>query len=228
MKRRITCASIGENGDRNAVDAAFAKAHHVTKLDLVVNRLVQAPMEARAVNAEYDTASDRYTLYLSSQNPHIIRSVLASSLLKVPENKIRVIAPDVGGGFGMKSFAYAEEGVVSWAAKKLGRPVKWTSDRSESFLTDSQARDHVTHAELALDAEGTFLALRASTVANLGAYLSTFASAIPTFFYTTILAGTYRTPAIYCEVKGVFNKHGPRGCIPWRRPTPKACWFTND
>lgn len=198
-----------ENGDRNAVDAAFAKAHHVTKLDLVVNRLVQAPMEARAVNAEYDTASDRYTLYLSSQNPHIIRSVLASSLLKVPENKIRVIAPDVGGGFGMKSFAYAEEGVVSWAAKKLGRPVKWTSDRSESFLTDSQARDHVTHAELALDAEGTFLALRASTVANLGAYLSTFASAIPTFFYTTILAGTYRTPAIYCEVKGVFTNTVP-------------------
>jgi carbon-monoxide dehydrogenase large subunit len=195
-------------GDKAAADAAFVAAHHVTKLDFVINRLVQVPMEPRAVLAEYDIAGGRYTLHLSCQNPHIIRSIIAS-VLKGPESKFRLVAPDVGGGFGAKSFAYAEECIAAWVARKLNRPIKWTAERLESFLTDAQARDHVTHAELALDANGTFLALRASTIANLGGYLSTFAPAIPTFFYATILAGPYRTPAIYCEVKGVFTTTVP-------------------
>ncbi len=198
-----------ENGNKDAVEAAFANAYHVTKLDFIVNRLVQVPMEVRAVNAEYDRISGRYTIYLSSQNPHMARSLMAIDILHVPETKVRVIAPDVGGGFGAKSFAYGEECIAAWAARKLDRPVKWTSSRSESFLTDSQARDHVTHAELALDADGTFLALRVRTTANLGAYLSTFGPAIPTFFFTTIMSGTYTTPAIHCEIRGVFTNTVP-------------------
>jgi carbon-monoxide dehydrogenase large subunit len=193
---------IGEEAQTNA---AFAKAAHVTKLDVVNNRLVANPMEPRAAIGDFDRGTGEYTLYTTTQNPHVIRLLMCAFVLQLPEHKVRVVAPDVGGGFGMKIFHYAEEATVTWAAGKLGRPVKWTSERSESFISDAQGRDHVTHAELALDKDGKFLALKVSTVANLGAYLSSFAPAVPTYLYATLLAGTYTTPAIYAEVKGVFT-----------------------
>ncbi|HWK45764.1 MAG TPA: xanthine dehydrogenase family protein molybdopterin-binding subunit [Stellaceae bacterium] len=194
-----------EIGDRAAVDAAFAKAAHVTKLDLVNNRLVANPMEPRAAIGDYDRGTGDYTLYTTSQNPHVIRLLMGAYVLHLPEHKLRVVAPDVGGGFGSKIYHYAEEAIVTWASAKVKRPVKWTADRSEAFLSDAQGRDHVSHAELALDADGKFLALRVETTANLGAYLSTFAPAIPTILYATLLAGTYTTPAIHCAVKAVFT-----------------------
>ncbi|HXP30461.1 MAG TPA: xanthine dehydrogenase family protein molybdopterin-binding subunit [Stellaceae bacterium] len=196
-------------GDKAAADAAFAKAAHVTKLDIINNRLVPNAMEPRAYIGEYDRASGDYTLYTTCQNPHAIRLLMGAFVLHQPEHKIRVIAPDVGGGFGSKIFHYGEEATVTWAAAKLGRPVKWTAARSESFISDAQGRDHVTHAELALDKDGKFLALRVATLANLGGYLSTFGPAVPTWLYGTLLAGTYTTPAIYVEVKGVFTNTVP-------------------
>jgi carbon-monoxide dehydrogenase large subunit len=196
-------------GDKAAADAAFAKAAHVTKLDIVNNRLVANAMEPRAYIGEYDRASGDYTLYTTCQNPHAIRLLMGAFVLHQPEHKIRVIAPDVGGGFGSKIFHYGEEATVTWAAAKLGRPVKWTAERSESFISDAQGRDHVTHAELALDKNAKFLALRVATLANLGGYLSTFGPAVPTWLYGTLLAGTYTTPAIYVEVKGVFTNTVP-------------------
>ncbi len=198
-----------EIGDKAATDAAFAKAHHVTRIDLVNNRIVHNAIEPRSAIAEYNRATGDYTLYTSSQNPHVIRLLMGAFVLGIPESKLRVVAPDVGGGFGSKIFHYAEEAVVTWAAGKLGRRIKWTADRSESFLTDAHGRDHLTHAELALDKDGKFLGLRVSTLANMGAYLSTFASCIPTYLYGTLLAGPYATPAIYCEVKAVFTNTVP-------------------
>jgi carbon-monoxide dehydrogenase large subunit len=198
-----------ELGDKGAVDAAIAKAAHVSKLSLVNQRLVPNAIEPRSALGEYDAATGDYTLYTSSQNPHVIRLLMCAFVLHLPEHKVRVVAPDVGGGFGSKIFHYAEEAVVTWAAKKAGRPIKWTSDRSEAFLTDAQGRDHVSEAQLALDKDGHFLALKVSTVANMGAYLSTFASAVPTYLYGTLLAGQYRTPAIYVEVKAVFTHTTP-------------------
>ncbi|MCH7889540.1 MAG: xanthine dehydrogenase family protein molybdopterin-binding subunit, partial [Proteobacteria bacterium] len=156
-----------ELGDKAATDGAFANAHHVTKLDIVNNRKVPNALETRAALAEYDPASDSYTLYSSSQIPHLMRLLLAAFVLAIPENKLRVISPDVGGGFGSKISHYPEEVVVTWASKKVGRPVKWTADRSEAFLSDTHGRDHLTHAELALDADGKFLGLRVETKANL-------------------------------------------------------------
>ena len=158
-------------GDKDAVDAAFAKAAHVTKLDIINNRLVPNAMEPRAAIGDYDAGQDQFTLYTTSQNPHVARLVLSAFIGIAPEHKLRVIAPDVGGGFGSKIFIYAEETVCIWAAKKVGRPVKWVAERTEAFLADAHGRDHVTTAELALDASGKILALRASTKANLGAYL---------------------------------------------------------
>jgi carbon-monoxide dehydrogenase large subunit len=196
-------------GDKAAADAAFAKAAHVTKLDLVNNRLVPNAMEPRAYIGEYERGTGTYTLYTTTQNPHAIRLLMGAFVLHQPEHKLRVVAPDVGGGFGSKIYHYAEEAAVTWAAGQLAQPVKWVAERSESFLSDAQGRDHVTHAELALDKDGKFLALRVSTLANLGAYLSTFAAAVPTYLYATLLAGTYTTPAIYAEVKGVFTHTVP-------------------
>ncbi|MSP66806.1 MAG: xanthine dehydrogenase family protein molybdopterin-binding subunit [Alphaproteobacteria bacterium] len=196
-------------GDAAAVDQAFAKAAHVTTIDLYNNRLVANAIEPRAAIGEYDPAADRHTLYTASQNPHVIRLLMGAYVLKLPEAKLRVVSPDVGGGFGSKIYHYAEEALVTWAAKKVGRPVKWTADRSESFISDAQGRDHVTHAELALDKSGKFLALRVQTTANLGGYLSTFSTAIPTYLYATLLAGLYTTPAIYCGVKAVFTNTVP-------------------
>ncbi|MBN9425402.1 MAG: xanthine dehydrogenase family protein molybdopterin-binding subunit [Burkholderiales bacterium] len=197
------------HGDAAAVQAAFAQAAHVTKLEFVNNRLIPNAMEPRAANASYARHDDSYTLYVSNQNPHVERLLMAAFVLGIPESKLRVVAPDVGGGFGSKIFLYAEETALVWAAKRVGRPIKWTAERSESFLTDAHGRDHVTTAELAMDAQGNFLALRVATTANLGAYLSTFASSVPTILYATLLAGQYKTPAIYCEVKAVFTNTAP-------------------
>jgi carbon-monoxide dehydrogenase large subunit len=196
-------------GDKAAVDAAFAQAKHVTKLDIVNNRLIPNAMEPRAAIGEYDAGNDSLTLYTTSQNPHVTRLVLAAFIGLAPEHKLRVIAPDVGGGFGSKIFIYAEETVCLWAARKVNRPVKWTAERTESFLADAHGRDHVTTAELAVDGDGKILALRASTIANLGGYLSTFASSVPTYLYAPLLSGQYNIPAIYCEVDTVYTNTAP-------------------
>jgi carbon-monoxide dehydrogenase large subunit len=196
-------------GDKAATDAAFARAHHVTKLDIVNQRLVPNPMEPRAAIGDYDSGNDAFTLWTTSQNPHVARLVLSAFVGIAPEHKLRVIAPDVGGGFGSKIFIYAEETVCAWASKRVGRPVKWTSDRSEAFLSDAHGRDHITHAELALDDKGKILGLKVATRANMGAYLSTFASSIPTYLYATLLSGQYDIPAIYCEVDAVYTTTTP-------------------
>jgi carbon-monoxide dehydrogenase large subunit len=196
-------------GDKAAVDAAFATAAHVTKLDIVNNRLIPNAIEPRAALAVYDRADDAYTLYVTSQNPHVERLLMTAFVLGLPEHKVRVIAPDVGGGFGSKIYLYPEETAMVFASKRINLPIKWAAERSESFLSDAHGRDHVTHAELALDMGGKFLALRVQTTANMGAYLSTFASCIPTILYATLLAGQYATPAIHCEVTATFTNTAP-------------------
>ncbi len=196
-------------GDKAAVDAAFAKAAHVTKLEFINNRLIPNAIEPRAANATYSRADDSYTLYVASQNPHVERLLMTAFVLGLPEHKVRVVAPDVGGGFGSKIYLYAEDVAVTWASRQLNRPVKWTAERSESFVSDAHGRDHHTVAELAMDKDGKFLAMRVHTTANMGAYLSTFASCIPTILYATLLAGQYTTPAIYCEVTAVFTNTAP-------------------
>ncbi len=196
-------------GDEAGTQAAFAKAAHVTKLDIVNNRLVPNPMEPRAAVGDYDSGTGGFTLYTTSQNPHVARLVLSAFIGIAPEHKLRVIAPDVGGGFGSKIFIYAEETVCVWAAKKVGRPVKWVADRTEAFLSDAHGRDHVTHAEMALDASGKILGLRVKTQANLGAYLSTFSSCVPTYLYAPLLSGQYDIPAIYVEVDGIYTNTAP-------------------
>jgi aerobic carbon-monoxide dehydrogenase large subunit len=196
-------------GDKAPTDAAFAKAAHVTKLDLVNNRLIPNAMEPRAALGEYDSGTDVQTLYTTSQNPHVARVVLSAFQGVAPENKLRVIAPDVGGGFGSKIFIYNEETVCIWAAKKIDRPVKWTAERTESFLADAHGRDHVSRAELALDANGKILAMRVHTIANLGAYPSTFWASVPTYLYGILLSGQYDIAAIYCEVDGVYTNTAP-------------------
>jgi carbon-monoxide dehydrogenase large subunit len=198
-----------ELGDKAAVDEAFARAAHVTTIDLINNRLVPNAIEPRAAIGHYDAANDDYTLYTTSQNPHVIRLLMGAFVLNIPEHKLRVYAPDVGGGFGSKIYHYAEEALVTWASKRVGRPVKWVAERSESFLSDAHGRDHLTHAEMAFDAQGRVIALKADTLANMGAYLSTFAPCIPTWLHGTLLAGQYTTPAIYCNVKAVFTNTVP-------------------
>jgi aerobic carbon-monoxide dehydrogenase large subunit len=196
-------------GDAKAVDAAFKAAKHVTKLDLINNRLVPNAIEPRAAIGEYDAGTQSFTLWNTTQNPHVARLVISAFVGVAPEHKLRVIAPDVGGGFGSKIFIYPEEVVCLWAAKKVGRPVKWVADRSESFLADAHGRDHVTRAEMAFDIDGRILALRAKTIANLGAYMSTFSSSVPTYLYATLLSGQYDIPQIYCEVDAVYTNTVP-------------------
>jgi carbon-monoxide dehydrogenase large subunit len=196
-------------GDPKGADAAFRAAKHVTSLDIVNNRLVPNAMEPRAALAEYDAGTDQLTLWNTSQNPHVARLVISAFVGMAPEHKLRVIAPDVGGGFGSKIFIYPEEVVALWAARRVGRPIKWTSDRSEAFLADAHGRDHITHAEMAFDADGKILGLRAKTLANIGAYMSTFSSAIPTYMYATLLSGQYAIPQIYCEVDAVYTNTVP-------------------
>jgi carbon-monoxide dehydrogenase large subunit len=195
--------------NKAAVDEAISKAAHVTRLELVNNRLVANAMEPRAAIGEYDRSRDEHTLYTTSQNPHVIRLLMGAFVLNIPEHKLRVVAPDVGGGFGSKIYHYAEEAFVTWAAKQVGRPVKWTASRSEAFLSDAQGRDHVTTIELALDENNNFTALRCHTLANMGAYLSTFAPCIPTWLHGTLLAGNYRTPLVFTNVKAVFTNTVP-------------------
>ncbi|MET4807233.1 xanthine dehydrogenase family protein molybdopterin-binding subunit [Limibacillus sp. MBR-115] len=198
-----------ELGDQAAVDDAISNASHVATLKLVNNRLIPNAMEPRSALAEYEPGTGNYILHSTSQNPHLLRLILCAFVLGLPEHKVRVIAPDVGGGFGSKIYCYAEETVCTWAAKKVGRPIKWTADRSESFLADAHGRDHVTEVKLALDANGKFTALKVDTIANMGAYLSNFASCVPTYLYATLLAGQYTTPVIYANVKAVFTNTAP-------------------
>ncbi|WP_147126733.1 xanthine dehydrogenase family protein molybdopterin-binding subunit [Shimia ponticola] len=195
--------------DLDAVQNAFDTAHHVTTLELKNNRLVANPMEPRVAVGDYARHSDESTLYTTSQNPHVIRLLMGAFVLGIPEHKLRVVAPDVGGGFGAKIYHYAEEAIVTFAAKALGRPVKWTSSRSEAFVSDAHGRDHVTKIELAMDKEGKFLAVRTDTHANMGAYLSTFAPSIPTWLHGTLMAGNYTTPLIHVNVKAVFTNTTP-------------------
>jgi len=195
--------------NKAAVDEAFKAAAHVTTLELVNNRLVANPMEPRVAVGDFDSAGGMHTLYTTSQNPHVIRLLMGAFVLGIPEHKLRVVAPDVGGGFGSKIYHYAEEAFVTFAAKTLNRPVKWTSTRSEAFISDAQGRDHVTKIELALDKDNNFTALRTETYANMGAYLSTFAPSIPTWLHGTLMAGNYRTPLIYVNVKAVFTNTVP-------------------
>jgi len=196
-------------GDKDQTDAAIKGAARVVRQRLVNQRLIPNAMEPRASMASYNAATGELTAWITSQNPHVHRLLMAAFVLGMPEHKMRVIAPDVGGGFGSKIFVYPEEVAVSWASKTLGRPVKWTAERRESFLTDAHGRDHVTEAEMAVDKDGKIVALRVHTNANLGAYLSTFAPLIPTFLYGTMLSGVYRIPNIYCEVVGSLTNTTP-------------------
>ena len=195
--------------NRAATDAAIKGAHHVTTLELINNRLVPNAMEPRCSIGDYNPGTGDYTLQTTSQNPHLSRLLISAFVLGIPENKLTVIAPDVGGGFGSKIYHYGEEALVLAAAKKLGRTVKWTSDRSEAFLTDAHGRDHVTKIELALDDKGNFLAFRTETHANVGAYLSNFSTATPTFLHGTLMAGNYTVPLVYVNVKAVFTNTAP-------------------
>jgi carbon-monoxide dehydrogenase large subunit len=196
-------------GDFDKTELAFSSAAKIVQLDLVNSRIIAHPMEPRAVNARYHPARGDFEIYTSSQNPHLVRMLLCHSVLHVSENKMRVVAPDVGGGFGVKCYVYPEEAVIPWLSKKMQSPVKWTADRSETFLSDAHARDHETSAELALDGEARILGLKVSTKANLGAYLSTWGPCIPTYLYAPMLSGQYQIPTIYAEVKGVFSNTLP-------------------
>ena len=196
-------------GDKERVDELFMQAAHVTKLTVVNNRVVVNSMEARAALADFDAATGRWTLHTNTQGGWVIKSLLAKAIFQVPEDQFRVVTPDVGGGFGMKLFLYAEHALTCYAARKLGRPVKWISERSEAFLSDTQGRDNITQGEIALDKDGRFLAMRTRNVANMGAYLSTFAPMIPTMAGTKVLASIYGFQAIYANVIGVFTNTVP-------------------
>ena len=196
-------------GDEAAVKDAFAKAANMVTMELTNNRLVPNAMEPRAAIADYDAAEEHFTLYTTSQNPHVARLVLSAFYNIAPEHKLRVIAPDVGGGFGSKIYIYPEEMVALWASKKIGRPVKWTGDRTESFLTDAHGRDHITKAEMAFDKDNKIIGLKVKTYANFGGYMSLFSSSVPTYLYATLLSGQYTIPAIYAEVMGVYTNTTP-------------------
>ncbi len=198
-----------EIGDSAAADAAIAAAAHVTEMQIHNNRLSPNPMEPRAALGIYDAAEDHYTCYTTSQNPHVARLVMSAFYNVAPENKLRVIAPDVGGGFGSKIYIYPEEIVCLWASKRTGVPVKWTSDRTEAFLTDAHGRDHVSTVKMAFDANNRITALKVDTICNLGAYMSLFSSAVPTYLYATLLSGQYDIPTIHCNVRPVYTNTVP-------------------
>jgi aerobic carbon-monoxide dehydrogenase large subunit len=191
-------------GDKRAVEAGFAKAHHVTRVKLVFNRITAATMEPRGCIGEWDDRLGRYTLYLGTQRPHGTRADMARRVFDIPETQLRVVAGDVGGSFGMKGGHFPEYPLALWASRKVGRPVKWIADRNEGMLTDDHDRDHVSEAELALDPDGRFLAMRAKNISNIGAYLMPGGIISPTM-HLGGLAGTYTTPAIYVEVSAVFS-----------------------
>jgi len=198
-----------ELGDAKATDAALARAAHITRLKIVNNRLVPNAMEPRAALGHYDKAEDHYTCWTTSQNPHVARLVMSAFYNVAPENKLRVIAPDVGGGFGSKIYIYPEEIVCLWASKRTGVPVKWVADRTESFLTDAHGRDHVSEVQLAFDKDHRMIGLKVDTIANLGAYMSLFSSSVPTYLYATLLSGQYDIPAIHANVRTVYTNTAP-------------------
>ena len=198
-----------ELGDKAKTDEAFAKADRVVKLNINNNRLVPNAMEPRASIGDYNSSSDDLTLYTTSQNPHLTRLVISAFNGVHPEHKFRVVAPDVGGGFGSKIYPYAEDVVVAWAAKKIGKPVKWVCERTDSFLSDCHGRDHITEAELAVQKDGKVTGLRVNTIANLGGYGSLFATVTPTYLYAPLILGLYDIPAAYCNVKAVFTNTAP-------------------
>jgi carbon-monoxide dehydrogenase large subunit len=198
-----------ELGDKEKTDQAFASAAHTVSIDMRNNRLIPHAIEPRACLADYNQFNKELTFHMTTQNPHIHRLLMCLASLGLPEHKMRVIAPEVGGGFGSKIHHYADEAITGWCAMQVGRPVKWTSTRSEANLTDAHGRDHVTKAELALDADGKIVGMRVNTYANMGAYFSTFSTAIPTYLYGTLLSGEYDIPAIYCHVTATFTNTTP-------------------
>jgi len=196
-------------GDRQKVKEAFDKADKIIKLDIINNRLIPNAMEPRACVVDYNTASEEITCYTTSQNPHLSRLIMSAYGGVTSENKLRVIAPDVGGGFGSKINLYNEEIVCSWAAKKIERPIKWVAERTESFLTDTHGRDHITHAELAVTNDGKFLGFKNETIANLGAYARVFGTVTPTYLFGPCATGVYVIPAAYSNVKAVYTNTAP-------------------
>lgn len=198
-----------ELGDAAATAAAIGGASHQIEMTLTNSRLVPNAMEPRAVNASYDPGTEQNTVYIASQNPHGLRMTLSAVIGLASEHKLRVISEDVGGGFGSKAFNYAEEVVCLWASQQIGRPVKWTAERGEAFLTDAHGRDHVTTVTLGLDDQHRFIGLHVKTEANIGAYLSTFGSLIPTYVYAPLLSGQYRIPAIHAEVIARYTNTTP-------------------
>ncbi len=211
-------------GEADATEAAFRKAAVVVRQRLINNRLSPHAIEPRACLANYDPATDELTLWVTSQNPHVHRLIIGAFVLGIPEHRFRVISPDVGGGFGSKIHVYSEEIAVSWASKRLGRPVRWTAQRSESFLTDSHGRDHVTDAEMAFDEDGHVLGLRIRSRANLGANLSLFGVVTPTYLFGPVASGSYRIPAIRVEVTGVFTNTTPVDALRGAG-RPEACYI---
>ena len=196
-------------GDEEKTDKAMADAHHVTTIEFDNQRLVCNAIEPRCAIGDYDGARDHYTLYTTTQNPHVIRLLMCAFVMGLPEHKVRIVSPDVGGGFGSKLPHYAEEVIVVWSSKKVGRPVKWTAERSESFITDTHGRDHHTKAEMGFDQDENMVGLRVKTFASMGAYLSTFGPCIPTYLHGTLMQGLYTTPAVYVDVTAVFTTTTP-------------------
>jgi len=196
-------------GDKSKTDDSFSKADKIVELDLINNRLIPNAMEPRASIGDYNPSSDELTLYTTNQNPHLSRLVLSAFGGIHPEHKFRVVAPDVGGGFGSKIYAYAEDAVAAWSSKKIERPVKWVAERSESFLSDCHGRDHVTKVKLAIKNDGKILALKVDTIANIGAYASLFATVTPTYLYAPLILGVYDIPAAFINVKAVFTNTAP-------------------
>ncbi|MEK9744633.1 MAG: xanthine dehydrogenase family protein molybdopterin-binding subunit, partial [Candidatus Puniceispirillum sp.] len=198
-----------ELGDEAATAAALESAAKVVNLTVRNNRLIPNPMEPRAAVVDYDPIADSYVLHSTTQNPHLLRLVICAFVLGIPESKMQVIAPDVGGGFGSKIYLYAEEACCTWASKKLRRPIKWTADRTQAFLSDAHGRDHINKVQMALDSNNRIIGLRVDTLANLGGYLSAFAVATPTYLHGTLLSGCYDIPAIYTNVKGMATTTAP-------------------
>jgi len=196
-------------GDKGKTSDAFSSADKIVKIDLVNNRLIPNAMEPRAAVGDYNPSSDELTLYTANQNPHLSRLVLSAFGGIHPEHKFRVVAPDVGGGFGSKIYAYAEDAVTAWASKKIERPVKWVAERSESFLCDCHGRDHLTHVELAVKNDGIITGLKVDTIANIGAYASLFATVTPTYLYAPLILGVYNIPAAFINVKAVLTNTAP-------------------
>ena len=196
-------------GDKGKTDDALSSADKVIKLDLINNRLIPNAVEPRASIGDYNSSSEQLTLYTTNQNPHLTRLVLSAFNAIAPEHKFRVVAPDVGGGFGSKIYPYAEDVVIAWASKKIERPIKWVAERSESFLSDCHGRDHITHVELAVKNSGVITGLKVDTIANLGGYASLFATVTPTYLYAPLILGLYNIPAAFCNVRAVYTNTAP-------------------